>query len=65
MAIIGHLVNGQFVKDMGTVNIAETPDATETTSGLMSATDKKRLDNAYSTDDVASKSDILTEIFNK
>ena len=54
MAIIGTIKNGTFVKDLGGFNVSDMPEATETTSGLMSGTDKKRLDNAYSTDDVAS-----------
>lgn len=64
MAQIGHLVNGQFVKDLGSFGVADLPEATETTSGLMTAQDKARLDNAYSTDDIATSSEIISEIFN-
>ena len=65
MAQLGHVVNGKFVRDLGSFNVASLPTATETTSGLMTATDKTKLDKAYSSDDVATDSDIMSEIFNK
>lgn len=58
MAQLGHLIGGKFVKDIGSFGVADLPAATETTDGLMTPQDKKKLDNAYSTDDVASISSI-------
>lgn len=58
MAIIGHIENGKLVKDFGSFNLENTPEATETTSGLMSASDKKKIDKSYTTDDVVPISSI-------
>lgn len=54
MPKIGHLVNGEFVTVAQDFDILDAPEVTETSSGLMSATDKQKLDKSYTTDDVAS-----------
>lgn len=65
MPMVGHLVNGKFVPVAQDFDILDAPEATETSSGLMSTTDKKKLDNAYTSQDVATSEEILNKIFNK
>lgn len=65
MAAIGHLVGGKFVKDLGSFDIDNLPEATETSSGLMSSLDKVLLNNSYNMNDIATTSEILSEVFNK
>lgn len=54
MPKIGHLVNGKFVTVAQDFDVLNAPEATEETSGLMTPTDKKKLNKTYTRDDVAS-----------
>lgn len=66
MASIGKLVNGQFKQLAGNFDIlnADVMTASSTSPGLMSVADKKKIDDSYTSDDVAAADDIR-EIFNK
>lgn len=64
MSKIGHLVNGQFVTVAQDFDILDAPEATETNSGLMSTTDKKKLEAAYTQKDVADQQTIR-DLFKK
>lgn len=65
MAKVGHLVDGKFVAVAQNFDVLNAPEATETSSGLLSATDKRKIDESYSTEDVANETEILSKIFNK
>lgn len=67
MAVLGRLVNGQFKQIAGNFDILDSDvmTATSTKPGLLSVEDKKKIDKALTSDDIADKTDILSEIFNK
>lgn len=47
-------ITKKYVKTAGNASIENLPTATNKDAGLMSVEDKKKLDTAYTTDDVAS-----------
>lgn len=48
---VGYWINGKYVKCAGNYSSGATEEATEDKPGLMSPLDKRKLDNALTTDD--------------
>lgn len=62
MPKIGHLVGGKFITIAEDFDILNAPDATTTTSGLMSPSDKQKLDSLQPTTNIAD-AETIKEIF--
>ena len=55
-------ITKKYIKTAGNASIENLPTGTDKDAGLMSVEDKKKLDTAYTTDDVAS-AEIINSLF--
>ena len=55
-------ITKKYIKTAGNASIENLPTATDKDPGLMSVEDKKKIDLAYTTDDIAS-TEIINSLF--
>lgn len=60
---MGFVKDGQYIKAAGNLSMLNTPVASETTNGLMSYEDKKKVDAMLTAQDLATEEDIINGVF--